>query len=520
MKGTAEFRFIKGLVGGLLLVAPLYASFDPLPIGGRAAGMGEAYTAIADDIYSLYYNPAGILQLQRPELGSYYSQLFVGLTDNSEISRTFFGYGQPIGEDGKLGAIGVSYISLDLPSLYQEQTIGVSYGREFRRLWNLGGTLKMLRKEIGSDEYTSNAIDPNSGSSLGVADPLLSSGRSVNAIGLDLGLQFRAARAYAIGVAMKNVNSPDMALGSEKDRAPAVFTAALARRLRKGSLDIEVANWSAADRNLRFAIGGEHWFDNGVALRAGGGFGSRNYATINFGASYKMESLQIDYATVYPLQGVEDTLGIQQVSLTVRLGKPPMDPLEQQLIREKEKRIRAETEARYAKAERDRLKTKLYELTQEKSLEQQEEEEAAAAKALRDAQERARLEAEASRSDEERTKQQKLFNEYTNALADYNDQVRRGIGLSKKKAILERIYAKFKGSGIDLSTVNRELKSLKVAQARAKKDFRLSMNFYRRLVEQGATMKERRSMLERIIQKYRNSGVDIKEALDEMESIK
>jgi len=214
---------MSALLGLAILASVSKASFEPLPVGARAAGMGEAATAIVDDVYSLYYNPAGILQLQRPEIGVYYSQLFVGLTDNSEISRSYFGYGQPLGKEGRLGGIGISYLALDLPGLYKEEAIGLTYGREFKRLWNLGATLKLLRRNIGSDDFTENAIDPVTGAATGSADPLLASGRSSSGIGLDLGLQYRLTRAYAMGIALRNLNAPDMALGNEKDSAPRHF---------------------------------------------------------------------------------------------------------------------------------------------------------------------------------------------------------------------------------------------------------------------------------------------------------
>src|SRR5258706_12033367 len=139
------------------------AAFDPLPVGGRAAGMGEAYTAVVDDVFSLYYNPAGVLQMDRPEIGTYYSRLFSGLSDNSQIGRMFVGYAQPIGKEGKQGAIGASYLALDLPGLYKEESFGLTYGKELRRHWNVGVGLKMLRKQIGSDDYTNNAINPADG---------------------------------------------------------------------------------------------------------------------------------------------------------------------------------------------------------------------------------------------------------------------------------------------------------------------------------------------------------------------
>src|ERR1044071_5590464 len=421
MKLTAESKFIKALIAFLIFIGAtvVQASFEPLPVGGRATGMGEAYTAIVDDVFSLYYNPAGVLQIDRPEIGSYYSQLYMGLTDNSQISRTFLGYAQPIGKMGKKGGLGVSYLALELPGLYKEESMGITYGREINHLYNVGIGFKFLRKQIGSDDYTANAIEPVNGTSTGAPDPVLVGGKSKTAYGIDLGLQYRLTKAYALGVAARNINSPNVALSGGADKAPAIFSLALARKLRTGSLDIEATNWKGAENNTRFALGGEHWFKNGFGLRAGGGVGSRNYSTLSFGASYKMESIQFDYASLLPLQGISGTLGTQQISLTVRLGKPPVDPLEAQLIKEKEERIRAETEARNAKAERDRLKKELLNLTEAKTQAQQSREDEAARQALEEAKAQAIRKERQSAANQNRP-DQNLFNEYTNSLTDYN----------------------------------------------------------------------------------------------------
>jgi hypothetical protein len=403
-----------------------------------------------------------------------------------------------------------------LPGLYKEASYGVTYGREFRHTMNLGATIKMLRKEIGSDDYTSQAIDPIHGDPVGGPDPLLAQGHSKSGYGVDLGMQYRLSRAYALGAAVRNINSPDLALQGGSDKAPAVWTTSLARRLRTGSLDVELMNWSGATKNTRLSLGAETWTKNGFGLRAGGGFGNNNYSTLSLGASYRMDSFQLDYAMIYPLQGIQGTMGTQQISLTVRLGKAPVDPLEQQLMQEKEERIRAETEARYAKAERDRLKAQLYSLTEEKSRAEKDKEEKAAQKALEDV--------EAQRQRQERTtvraQERTLLNDYTEALTDYNARVRDGINMSEKRALLEKIVARFKDSGIDTSIVNRELKSLIVEETRARKDFEQSMSFYQRLVQQGASADDRKGMLNRIIQKYKGTGIDTKQAEDEMKALK
>ncbi len=508
MKCAAEFRLAVAAILASVLLSPLQASFEPLPVGGRAAGMGEAYSAIADDVYSLYYNPAGTLQISRPEIGTYYSQLYSGLTDSSQISRMFLGYAQPLGKSGR-HAIGASYSALELSGLYKEESIGLTYGSEHNRLWNYGATLKMLKKNIGSDEYSHNAINPITGASTGLPDPLLQKGTSKSAIGLDLGAQYRLSQAYAIGLVARNVNGPNLGI-SGTDKVPSVLSASIARRLRTGSINFEATNWKSAGSNLRFALGGEKWFHSGLGLRAGGASASRGYQTVSFGASYKLESLQFDYALIFPLSGIQGTLGIQQVSLSARFGKAPTDPIEQQLVTEKEKRVKAEAEARNATAERDRLKKELMSLTDK----------GRPADAERVAAQKTQTETHAAEARNERGARRTLTNSYTAALGDYNTKVSQGAALPEKRRLLEKIQTDYAGKGIDTSTLTRELRGLKDEELKAKKDFDLSMSFYARLAQQGASAEERRSMLERIVQKYRDAGIDVRSAEDELKRLK
>lgn len=511
MKFTAEYRLTSAAILAVWLVSSASASFEPLPVGGRAAGMSEAYSAIVDDVFALYYNPAGVMQVTRPEIGTYYSQLYPGLTDSSKINRMFLGYAQPFGKAGRLGGIGASYMSLQLSGLYKEEAFGLTYGREYHHRWNYGVSLKMLKKTIGSDEYTDNAIDPTTGAAFGGPDPVLAKGRSASGFGLDLGAQYRLSQAYALGFAARNINAPDLGIDST-DKVPSVLTLALARRLRAGSLDLEVTKWKGATDNTRVALGGEKWFKNGFGVRAGGASGAGGSATVSAGGSFRLDSFQFDYAWIYPLQGIEGTLGIQQVSLTARLGKVPTDPIELQLIKEKEERIRAETEARLARAETDRLKKQILELTDQKSRESLQSERRAAQRALDEAQ--------MQESREQRVVRRDVLNRHTAAIADYNARVTKGISLTEKRRLLEKIQTDFADKEVDLATVSRELANLKDDEVKARKDFELSMSFYARLVQQGASVEERRSMLERIIQKYKDSGVDISAAETGMKEIK
>ncbi len=58
---------------------PFFNKYNPFGVGARAIGMGEAFTAVADDATAVYYNPAGLAQLDHNELhwtgGSYYKTM-------------------------------------------------------------------------------------------------------------------------------------------------------------------------------------------------------------------------------------------------------------------------------------------------------------------------------------------------------------------------------------------------------------------------------------------------------------
>ncbi len=296
------------------------ASFEELPTGARQAGMGNAFTAVADDVYSAYYNPSGLAQLHRSEFTAYYAKLYSGLTDGSSIGRNFVAYGHPT---AKRGTFGFSYLSLSLADLYSESTFGLHYAQSIRERWNVGGSVKFLKKSFGSDTYTQSAINSDSGASLGGSDPLFAkNGNSKSAAAFDLGAQYRISRIYGIGVAILNFNSPNMALSpSDTDKVSSVYKAGLARKTKNSAVDAEISMRQFTSNELRFNMGGERWMNGGFGIRGGLGFGQRQYQITSIGFSYRWDALQFDYALIYPLTGVKGTFGTNQLSMTFRFGR-------------------------------------------------------------------------------------------------------------------------------------------------------------------------------------------------------
>ena len=70
----AEKGLFRGASAGFLLLCLLVpavaqATFiDGLGVGARPMAMGSAYTAVSDDLMAIYYNPAGLAQIERHEI--------------------------------------------------------------------------------------------------------------------------------------------------------------------------------------------------------------------------------------------------------------------------------------------------------------------------------------------------------------------------------------------------------------------------------------------------------------------
>lgn len=315
-------QFTFSFLVAIHLLAPLLAqaSFEELPTGARQAGLGNAFTAIADDVYSAYYNPAGLVQLHRSEFTAYYSKLYSGLDDGSSIGRNFLAYGHPT---ARRGTFGFSYLSLSLSGLYSESTMALHYAAAVKDKWNIGTSLKFLRKSFGSDQYTENAINSDTGASLGAPDPLFAqNGSSKSGMALDIGVQYRLSRIYGLGIAIMNLNSPDMALSSaDSDPVPTIYKVGMARRAKMSAVSAEMSMREFTSNEYRLNVGGERWMKSGFGVRGGIGFGSRQYQMTSFGVSYRWEALQFDYAMIYPLTGIRGTFGTHQLSMTFRFGR-------------------------------------------------------------------------------------------------------------------------------------------------------------------------------------------------------
>lgn len=244
------------------------ANFLKIGVGARAAAMGEAFTAVADDSTSLYWNPAGLARLEKGELSATYNMWFEG------IGQGYVSVGFPL-LGGTMG-MGANYVTMgDLEErdevgtstgTFQAFDLGVSVGFASRLGGlSLGLSGGMVRSTIASDTQTTF---------LGTVGGLLDIGES-----------------FSLGVAAQNLGTK---LG--EDSLPLILKAGLALKL--GFLNLAADIGKPQDNELYLCVGIERWIGNVVALRAGYKTGQDIGPGWTAGLGFKMSRFGLDYAYV------------------------------------------------------------------------------------------------------------------------------------------------------------------------------------------------------------------------------
>lgn len=282
------------------------AAFLSDPCGARAAAMSGAFTAVAGGAESACANPAALVELSAPELTAVYGRLYSGLSDDSNIGQGYFGLAMPV-QPYLHGSAAFSWDNTRLTDAYSESSYSLSYATTVYHGIGAGLSLKYLRRAYTSDAYT--AVDPL----------FLNNGYSKSALGADMGLFYRPRQNYALGLALKNFNKPDMGLGSP-DRLPVEVHAGVSYLVRSSLLDLDAA-FAGSDYN--FAAGAEYSFQRNYALRLGfsSGNDSRRSVTLGLGAHFGMASF--DYAFSLPISGIAGTIGSHRLAFSFRFGAPP-----------------------------------------------------------------------------------------------------------------------------------------------------------------------------------------------------
>ena len=279
-----------------------YAAFSADSCGARTAAMAGAFSAVPGGSEAACTNPATLLELSAPELTAVYGRLYSGLTDDSTIGQGYFGLALPV-QRYLRGPAAVSWSDTRLSDAYSESAYSVSYATAVYRGIGAGLTLKYMRRAYNSDSYTA-------------VDPLFSKGYSKSALGADLGFFYRPRANYALGLAFRNLNKPDMGIGSS-DPMPVEVRAGVSYLVRSSLLDLDAA---FAGPDYSISAGAEYSFQKRYALRMGFSTGndSRRSVTLGFGGRFGLAAF--DYAFSLPISGIAGTVGSHRLAFSFRFG--------------------------------------------------------------------------------------------------------------------------------------------------------------------------------------------------------
>ncbi|MDD5210250.1 MAG: type IX secretion system membrane protein PorP/SprF [Elusimicrobiales bacterium] len=342
--------FGTALLAALLLFAgTARAAFEDLGAGARGPGLGNAFTAIADDVYAIYYNPAGLAQLQRPELAASHTQHLAGLSDGSGINTSFLGYAHPLMYDKGTIAAGVQSFSID-GSFYSEQAFYLSYGREapaslglYDFYWGLN--LKNLRRSFGSLPEASSAYSGMTAT--GVADPVLSGKSAVNAFDADLGLLYKLNRNYTAGLELMHLTQPNMAFSSaDTDKLPLHAKLGLSYNSLLSNIVAQYETLTAptGTRDHRVTMAMERWFPwllvGNIGVRAALSVGSREFRQATAGLSYRSGRVGVDYGFAMPINSIASTSGSHRLSFSIRFGPAKEEEESVKLVLEAMRRLK------------------------------------------------------------------------------------------------------------------------------------------------------------------------------------
>ncbi|HCC46570.1 MAG TPA: hypothetical protein DEQ38_00385 [Elusimicrobia bacterium] len=277
--------------------------FLQIGVGARPAAMGEVFAGVADDVNSIYWNPAGLAGIDRRELSVTHALWFGGITYSNLACA------QPV----KGGAVGAAFNVLNTGDIQKADNTGlrlsdsynmsdvmgiVSYARGFDKL-ALGANLKFISSRI--EEETAHSFAADVGALYGGFKPW--------------------GRRLGLGVAVQNIGTGARYV-SEEQSLPVTVRAGGALQLSENLLVASDLNYTESEINIH--AGAEYAREFGtVVLAARAGYKGDTIkelgalSGLTAGLGLKWRTYQIDYAW----NSFTDLGTTNRISLGIEFGR-------------------------------------------------------------------------------------------------------------------------------------------------------------------------------------------------------
>lgn len=283
----------------------------------RSAAMGETFCGIADNIYALSYNPAGLAVIDHTQIPFASNQWFEG------VSQQFAGIAYSLRDIrssniAKLGTIALAYNEIDYGGIDGRNAAGLAtgsfdpqdrvgilgYAKPLYETPEAGSIMagvsaKFLEEEITDTKTRTVLFD--GGLLWQMPDRHTSLGAAVQ----NMGQKFK----YATG----NFSRPDMLRGGLSYRQNDEWLV---------GIDVN----APAYKDTYYSVGGEFWFVKAIAFRLGYASGKDEESGVSMGVGISVKQVDAffffarEFTVDYSYTPYGDLGSLQRVSLMLKLG--------------------------------------------------------------------------------------------------------------------------------------------------------------------------------------------------------
>jgi len=308
--------FLMFCVLNLSFPHPSGAAFKDNFVSARSVAMGGACTALANDADGGLINPAGLSMIERQQIIATAAALHMGLSDDSFISQNILGYAY---QQNRIGTLGAVWKRLAATGLYSENTLALSFARDFRFYLKKGEGDRRKNVSFGA---TLNFMNWDSAPTVGADGKIVEDLSGWSGFSFDIGVVIWPSENIPVAVSLQDISKPNI------DSDSSLVDEDLPTTTRMGVAAMgESITWAMdmilSDGHIDLRVGLERQYDWNFCLRAG--FSLENLAwgtNFTLGAGYKpSEQVRIDYAFVYPVNTILDTLGSHRISVVYSFGQ-------------------------------------------------------------------------------------------------------------------------------------------------------------------------------------------------------
>lgn len=290
MKTKNKFKLVSFIILNITFFLFLYsetaiaktttATFLKSEVGSRYVAMGGAATGSADDINSIYYNPAGLINIKGHEATFMYNQSFM------DSSYGFLAYAVNLKDKGSIGASLTYAQVLDIKETIAEYPTGtgnffsaqdialsLSYAKKITNHISFGNNLKLIKGKIEKE------------SAFGFA--------------LDLGLLAKKViyNNFSFGLSVQNIGSK-MKYIEEGDSLPLNIKFGTSCKILNDKLLIALDVNKPIDNDLNIKTGLEYNLFNILSIRGGYSTGPSDIGSglsVGLGFKYSLFNLDLSY---------------------------------------------------------------------------------------------------------------------------------------------------------------------------------------------------------------------------------